>query len=71
MNLSVHFDIAQHPRRARWFMAAAWAVIVVKCLLVWWAIDHWHVALNPWWVVGPTLGFAVLVTALWLTHHEE
>ncbi len=71
MDLPIHVNVAQYPRRLRWFMAIAWLVIVAKCLLVWWAIGHWNVALNPLWVVGPTLIFAALVTAIWLTHHAE
>lgn len=52
-------------------MAVAWALIAVKCVVVWWAMIHWSVATHPLWVVGPTLMFAALVTAIWLTHHSE
>ena len=52
-------------------MGAAWAVILAKCVLVWWAVDHWNMPFHPLWVVGPTLVFALLITALWLTHHED
>lgn len=71
MDLPIHVNIAQYPRRLRWFMAAAWLLIALKCVFVWWAIEHWNVALHPLWVIGPTLMFATLVTAIWLTHRSE
>lgn len=52
-------------------MAVAWVLIAVKCVLVWWAMNHWAFATHPLWVVGPTLLFAALVTAILLTHHSE
>lgn len=52
-------------------MAAAWLLIAAKCVLVSWAIAHWHVPLHPAWIVAPTLVFATLATALWLTHTRE
>ncbi len=71
MNLPLHIDVAQYPRRVRWVMSLAWVAIVVKCFLVWWAIGHWHVPIHPLWIVVPTLIFATLATSLWLTHHED
>lgn len=56
--------------RVRWFMAAAWVVIVIKCLVVTWAIEHWRMPFHASWVVVPTLVFAALATALWFRHHE-
>lgn len=64
-------DVAQCPSRIRWFMASAWLLIGLKCVLVWWAIDHWQVPFHPIWIVGPTLAFAALATAVWLTHHRD
>ena len=52
-------------------MGILWAVILAKCLLVWWATAHWNLALNPMWVIAPTLMFAMLVTGLWMTHHSD
>jgi hypothetical protein len=71
VNFPGHMSLAQGPKRVRWFMAVAWALIAVKCVVVWWAMIHWSVATHPLWVVGPTLVFAALVTAIWLTHHSE
>ncbi len=52
-------------------MAVLWAVIVAKCVVVWWAIGRWEVPFHPLWIVAPTIIFAGLASILWLTHHEE
>ena len=70
MNLPFHPEVVQHSRRVRLFMAIAWALIAIKCVLVWWAIGHWNVPIHPLWIVGPTVAFAGLATVVWLTHHE-
>ncbi len=71
MNLPVHLEIGQSAARVRWFVAIGWSLIGVKCTLVWWAMVRWNVPFHPLWIVGPTLLFALLATALWLTHHED
>jgi hypothetical protein len=71
MNSPVHIDLAQYPARVRWFMAIIWAVILAKCAVIWWAMLHWSVPMHPLWIVAPTLVFAALATAIWLTHHRE
>lgn len=65
-------NYAAHVRllRIRWFMAAAWAVIIAKCVFVSWAVDHWRMPFHAAWVVVPTIVFAALATALWAAHHE-
>lgn len=49
----------------RWFLAAAWVLIVAKCVLVAWAIDRWQVPIRPAWLIVPTLLFAALATVIW------
>ena len=71
MHLANYVHVAQYPRRVRWVMAIAWLLIVVKCVVVWWAVGHWNMPFHPLWIVGPTLAFAALATGLWLTHVEE
>ena len=48
----------------------AWLVIVAKCFVVWWAIPHYHVPVQPLWIIAPTLFAAVFITVLWTAHHE-
>ena len=71
VNLPLYQNIARYPRRVRWFMTIAWVLIAMKCVLVWWAMNHWNVPFHPLWVIGPTLMFAALVTAIWATHEED
>lgn len=71
MNSPVHIDLGQYPVRVRWFMAIIWAVILVKCVVVWWAMLHWQMPLHPLWIVAPTLVFAAVATLIWLTHRRE
>lgn len=71
MHLPVQINVAQYPSSARRFMGAVWVLIVAKCVLVWWAMLHWHVPMHPLWIVGPTLIFATLASVLWLTHRPE
>lgn len=70
MNHPIHIDVAQYPRRVRWFMAVAWVVIAAKCVFVWWATNHWNLAFHPLWVIAPTIVFALLATVIWLTHRS-
>lgn len=66
-----HMDAARFPVRMRWFLGAAWIVILAKCVLVWWAMVRWSVPFHPAWIVVPTLMLAALATVLWLAPHEE
>lgn len=59
------------PERMRWFLGVAWALILAKCVVVWWAIGHWQVPIHPAWVVGPTLVFAALATGLWIAYYRD
>ncbi len=70
MNLSFHLDEGRYPVRMRWFLVGAWAVILAKCALVWWAIGHWNVPIHPAWVIGPTLLLAALATGIWFGADE-
>ncbi len=44
---------------------AGWLVIVGKCLLVIWAINHWRVPFDPYWINIPTVLMAALATAVY------
>jgi hypothetical protein len=66
-----HLDEVRYPVRMRWFLAAIWLVIVAKCVAVWWAMVHWSVPMHPAWVVVPTLAFAGVATAIWLTTRDD
>lgn len=67
----LHVDATRFPVRMRWFLGLAWIVVLAKCVLVWWAMVHWHVPIHPAWIVLPTLMFAALATGLWLAVHDD
>lgn len=70
MTPPLSFDVRPNAPRARWFMISAWIAILVKCALVIWAVDRWHMPFHAAWVVVPTLIFAALATLLWVAHRE-
>ena len=67
----LHLDEARYPAKVRWFLLAAWAVIVAKCFFVWWAVDRWHVPFSAMWVIVPTLIFAAVATVLWVGIRDD
>ena len=61
-------EVKEPIGRAPWverLILAFWVVIVVKCLVVIWAIDHWAVPFNPYWIIVPTILMAALCTAVY------
>jgi hypothetical protein len=71
MNLPLHLPTEHYAKRMRWFMGVAWLLITVKCIVVWWAMNHWAVPFHPLWIVAPTVVFAAIASLLWLTHEPE
>lgn len=71
MILPLHLSETRYPVRMRWFLAGTWTLILAKCALIWWAIDHWSVPIHPAWVIVPTLLIAALATGLWLGVHDD
>jgi len=57
---------APRNRQVERFMAVCWILIVVKSAAVVWLFGHYHVPVNPLWVIGPTVAFAALCTAVYL-----
>ena len=55
-------------------MTIAWALILLKCALIPWAIQRWDVPIHPGWIVWPTLlfaGFATLIVFLRRSSPED
>jgi hypothetical protein len=71
MTFPIHIDVAQYSIRSRWIMGVAWFIILVKCIVVAWAIEHWHMPFHPAWIIGPTIAFAALASLLWMTHARD
>ena len=56
---------ARNPRIER-LLWIGWLLILIKSVLVWWACVHYAVPFHPLWIVGPTIAFATLCTAVYL-----
>lgn len=50
-------------RRVEALIQICWGIIVFKSLAVVWAVQHYRIPFSPFWVIGPTVGFAALATA--------
>jgi apolipoprotein N-acyltransferase len=61
--------IAQAPeprsRRSEVILIGGWALVILKCALVWWLCNTYSVPIHPGWVIVPTLLGAALCTALY------
>jgi hypothetical protein len=57
---------APRNRRVERVIAVCWVIIVIKSFAVVWLFDHYHVPVNPLWVIAPTIFFAALCTAVYL-----
>jgi hypothetical protein len=53
-------------RRAERWIIIGWALIAVKCTALWWLIQTYQVPIHPLWLVGPTVMFGLLATALYI-----
>jgi hypothetical protein len=54
--------------RSAWverLILAGWLLIVVKCFVVIWVMDHWAVPFHPYWIIVPTILMAALGTAIY------
>jgi hypothetical protein len=53
------------PISEAWIIGG-WVLILMKCTVLWWAINAYSVPIHPMWIVGPTIAFAALTTALYV-----
>lgn len=59
---------SRNPRAERWIVLG-WILIATKCVGIWWAIGTYHIPIHPLWLIGPTLGFGLLATMLYLRRY--
>jgi hypothetical protein len=59
-------DRSPRNRRLERLFAVCWVLIIIKSFAVVWLFDHYHVPVNPLWVIAPTLIFASLCTVVYL-----
>jgi hypothetical protein len=59
-------DRSPRSRRVERVLAACWVLIVIKSFAVVWLFRHYHIPVNPLWVIAPTFVFAALCTVVYL-----
>jgi hypothetical protein len=58
--------LARRNRHIELIFIVCWTLIAVKCVFVAWAVHHYRMPFSPMWVIGPTVAFAALATAIYL-----
>ncbi|MET0263605.1 MAG: hypothetical protein ABW223_11945 [Rariglobus sp.] len=53
-------------RRSERWIVAGWLLIAVKSVAMWWLIKTYNVPIHPMWLIGPTVGFGLLATSLYI-----
>jgi hypothetical protein len=56
---------APRNRRMDLLIRVCWVLIAVKCVGVVWIIHHYRIPFGPQWIIGPTVAFAALCTAVY------
>jgi hypothetical protein len=59
-------DRSPRNKRVERVLAACWVLIVIKSFAVVWLFGHYHIPVNPLWVIAPTFVFAALCTVVYL-----
>jgi hypothetical protein len=55
------------PRKVSIGLVVGWILVALKCAFAPSLMARWQIPVDPGWVIGPTLVFAVLVTWLVIT----
>jgi hypothetical protein len=58
--------LTRRNRHIELIFIVCWILIAVKCVFVAWAVHHYRMPFSPMWVIGPTVTFAALATAIYL-----
>lgn len=61
-------QVRARPSRVERLILGCWLAIAGKCALVVWLVDKYHMTFNPLWVNAPTVGCALICTALYFWH---
>jgi hypothetical protein len=57
--------LGRRNRHIELIFIVCWILIAVKCVFVAWAVQHYRMPFSPMWVIGPTVAFAALATAIY------
>jgi len=64
--VSVTSEPIPRDRRVEARLIWGWLAIAIKCGAVAWAIHRYHVPVNVWWIVGPTVAMGAVCTGLYI-----
>lgn len=56
----------RRSRRSERWLFIGWLLIAIKCAAIWWLIETYDAPIHPMWLVGPTVLFGLLATALYI-----
>lgn len=57
--------LSRPPHMGLW-LVGGWVLIILKCVVLWWLIERYHVPIHPLWLVFPTVLFGALATTLYV-----
>ncbi|HYP16125.1 MAG TPA: hypothetical protein VEQ65_02860 [Opitutus sp.] len=57
--------LPRRNRRVEAVILVCWILIALKCWAVVWLVERYHMKLEPLWVNGPTVAFALMCTAVY------
>lgn len=63
--LSEQDRIARRRRRVENLILFCWGLIVLKCFVVVWLVNHFAMPFDPMWVILPTVSAAFIATSLY------
>ena len=56
---------APRSRRTQRILLAGWVLIAVKSALIVWAVNRYHIPVDPMWVIVPTVVFGAVCTLIY------
>lgn len=62
--ITVTRRVTRNPRTQK-LLLFGWLVIAAKSALIIWAVHHYHVPIDPMWVIVPTVIFAAVCTLIY------
>lgn len=52
-------------RKVERMLLTCWVIILFKSWLILWLFSHYHIPINPLWIIAPTVAFASLITLVY------
>ncbi|MBL9205602.1 MAG: hypothetical protein JNN01_10990 [Opitutaceae bacterium] len=59
-------SVEPRSRRVERALILGWVLIIMKCVLIAWAISHYRIPIHATWIVAPTLAMAAICTVIYV-----